>query len=413
MEMINMKFGLTIALAFIFKMSFSQSIEIKNLKKHIGFLASDKLDGRGTSSKGEAASAQYIAAEFKKMKLLPKGNKGYFHEFTFKKANDIHGMDTVGAVRRNSKNVVGYLDNGAENTIVIGAHYDHLGLAEDGSSLDANPKGKIHNGADDNASGTAGVIELARYFSTNKVKEKYNFLFTCFSGEELGLIGSKKLIESNVFNWIKVNYMINMDMVGRLNDSTNKLLVYGIGTAKEWGTVFQNVKSDFKFIYDSSGVGPSDHTSFYLKDMPVLHFFTGQHMDYHKPSDDIEKINFVGEQKVLQYIVGIVEASNDISRLTFQKTRTTMNDKVSFKVTLGVMPDYAFEGPGMRVDGVTDGKPAFKAGLQKGDVILRMDDKEIKDVMTYTKLLSTYKKGDKANLKIKRAETELNLEATF
>jgi hypothetical protein len=408
-----MKSLLTVALTFIFNMTMAQSIDIKNLKTHIGFLASDKLDGRGTSSKGEEASAQYIASKFKEINLLPNGNNGFFHEFTFKKAIDIHGMDTNAAVRRNSKNVIGYLDNGAENTIVIGAHYDHLGLAEDGSSLDANPKGKIHNGADDNASGTAGVIELARYFATNNVKEKFNFLFTCFSGEELGLIGSKKLVESKVFDWSKVNYMVNMDMVGRLNDSTNKLLVYGIGTAKEWGTIFQNVKSNFKFIYDSSGVGPSDHTSFYLKDMPVLHFFTGQHMDYHKPSDDIEKINFIGERKVLEYIVGIVEASNDMPRLTFQKTKSTMNDKVTFKVTLGVMPDYAFEGPGMRIDGVTDGKPAFKAGLQKGDVILKMDDKEIKDVMTYTKLLSTYKKGDKAKLKVKRIETELNLEATF
>jgi hypothetical protein len=408
-----MKSLLTVALTFIFNMTMAQSIDIKNLKTHIGFLASDKLDGRGTSSKGEEASAQYIASKFKEINLLPNGNNGFFHEFTFKKAIDIHGIDTNAAVRRNSKNVIGYLDNGAENTIVIGAHYDHLGLAEDGSSLDANPKGKIHNGADDNASGTAGVIELARYFATNNVKEKFNFLFTCFSGEELGLIGSKKLVESKVFDWSKVNYMVNMDMVGRLNDSTNKLLVYGIGTAKEWGTIFQNVNSDFKFIYDSSGVGPSDHTSFYLKDMPVLHFFTGQHMDYHKPSDDIEKINFIGERKVLEYIVGIVEASNDMPRLTFQKTKSTMNDKVTFKVTLGVMPDYAFEGPGMRIDGVTDGKPAFKAGLQKGDVILKMDDKEIKDVMTYTKLLSTYKKGDKAKLKVKRIEMELNLEATF
>ncbi len=388
-------------------------MSIKKLKKHITYLASDGLNGRGTSSEGEAASAQYIAKAFKKMNLLPKGNKGFFHEFTFKKSNDIHGLDTTSGDKRNSKNVVGFLDNGAEKTIVIGAHYDHLGLAEDGSSLDANPKGKIHNGADDNASGTAGVIELARYFSMNKAKEKYNFLFTCFSGEELGLIGSKKLVESKIFDWSKVNYMINMDMVGRLNDSTNKLLVYGIGTAKEWGSIFQKVKSDFKFIYDSSGVGPSDHTSFYLKDMSVLHFFTGQHMDYHKPSDDIEKINFVGEQKVLNYIIGIVEATDAMPSLTFQKTKSTMNDKVSFKVTLGVMPDYAFEGPGMRIDGVTDGKPAFKAGLLKGDVILKMDDKEIKDVMTYTKLLSSYKKGDKALLKVKRAETELNLEAIF
>lgn len=152
---------------------------------------------------------------------------------------------------------------------------------------------------------------------------------------------------------------------------------------------------------------------FYLKDLPVLHFFTGQHMDYHKPSDDIEKINFKGEQKVLNYIIGIVEATNQLPSLTFQKTKTASNDKVSFKVTLGVMPDYAFEGPGMRIDGVTDGKPAYKAGLQKGDVILKLDDKDIKDVMTYTKLLSTYKKGDKAVLKVKRLDQELNLEATF
>jgi Zn-dependent M28 family amino/carboxypeptidase len=175
-----------------------------------------------------------------------------------------------------------------------------------GSSLDANPKEKIHNGADDNASGVAGVIELARYFASNNKTENTNFLFACFSGEELGLIGSKFLTENSPVDNGSVTYMINMDMIGRLDPQSRALMIHGTGTSPVWEPLLKKLSPKFSIKTDSSGTGPSDHTSFYLKDIPVLHFFTGAHSDYHKPSDDFEKINYAGEADVLKLIAQII-----------------------------------------------------------------------------------------------------------
>ncbi|HYG49686.1 MAG TPA: M20/M25/M40 family metallo-hydrolase, partial [Flavobacteriales bacterium] len=295
----------------------------KNIKTHIGFLASDKLEGRGTGSKGEQAAAEYLAKEFKKLKLIPKGdNQTYFHAFDFTHSNNPHDTSTAGKEKRSGKNVAAYLDNGAKNTIVIGAHFDHLGLGHDHNSLDANPTGKIHNGADDNASGTAGVLELARYYCTNKITEKHNFLFLCFSGEELGLYGSKKYCENPTIDLSTVNCMINMDMIGRLNDSTKKLIVYGVGTAPDFVPLIDGLTTPLSIKKDSAGVGPSDQTSFYLKNIPVLHFFTGQHSDYHKPSDDVEKINVKGEVQVLECIRQVIDAIDAKPKLAFLQTKT-------------------------------------------------------------------------------------------
>jgi len=180
--------------------------------------------------------------------------------FTFKRTANPH--DTAGGKgpEITGYNVLGYLDNKAPYTVIIGAHYDHLGLGHDHNSLDANPEGKIHNGADDNASGTAGVIELARYFTKNKRTEAFNILFMCFSGEELGLLGSKKWCEQPDLNLVDINYMINMDMIGRLNDSTQKLIVYGVGTAPNWVSLLESVKGPLSLKLDSAGIGPSDQT---------------------------------------------------------------------------------------------------------------------------------------------------------
>lgn len=391
---------------------FSQNISTNNLKTDINFLASDFLKGRGTGSAEEAAAANYIAATFKKLKLTPRGNKGYMYEFTFKTPATPH--DTIGSGdQRKSKDVVAFLNNHAPATIVIGAHYDHLGLGQDHNSLDANPEGKIHNGADDNASGTAGVLELARYFSTNNKKEKYNFLFICFSGEELGLIGSKKWCEKPTLKLDSINYMINMDMIGRLNDSTKKLIIYGVGTSPAWVPLIDKMQSDLSIKKDSSGIGPSDQTSFYLKNIPVLHFFTGQHSDYHKPSDDANKINYEGEKKVLEYIAKLVEQTEAMPKLTFTATKAPDTKSTSFKVTMGVMPDYAFEGKGMRIDGVTEGKPAFKAGIKQGDIVIQLGDDAVDSVMTYMKALAKYKKGDTAKVKVLRGKEELEMSITF
>ncbi len=388
-------------------------INVKHIKKDISYLASDKLKGRGTSSAEEKIAATYIASSFKKSGLVPKGNDSYLYNFVFKKNSNPHDTSLVNIPERKGINVIGFLDNSAVNTIVIGAHYDHLGLGYDHNSLDANPEDKIHNGADDNASGTSGVLELAKYFSENNVKENYNFLFICFSGEELGLLGSKKWCDNPTIDLTKINYMINMDMIGRLNDSTKKLLIYGVGTSPTWVPLLEKTNTYFSIKIDSSGIGPSDQTSFYLKDIPVLHFFTGQHSDYHKPTDDVEKINLAGEKKVLEYIVDLINQTNSLPKLTFAKTASPVSTKSKYKVTLGVMPDYTFEGTGMRIDGVTDNKPAFKAGIKTGDIIIELGGQKINNVQDYMKALSGFNKGDKTIVGVKRGNENLSLALEF
>jgi len=404
-------------IAFLICISFStisiaQTIKPESIKKHITYLASDELKGRGTSSPEEVLAANYIAKQFKAAGLS-NFNNSYLKSFKYKYNPNKHDTSTKDLKENSANNVVGYLNNKAPYTIVIGAHYDHLGLGHDHNSMDANPEGKIHNGADDNASGTTGVIELANYFSNNKKTEPFNILFVCFSGEELGLLGSKKYCENSDIDLKTVNYMINMDMIGRLNDSTKKVLVYGVGTSPVWVPLLDSIKSEFKIIKDSSGIGPSDQTSFYLKDIPVLHFFTGQHSDYHKPSDDVEKVNYKGEAAVLDYVIATIEKTYRYPKLAFLKTRNPESSKAGFKVSMGIMPDYTYEGEGLHVDGVSDGKPASKAGIQKDDVVVRLGTNKIKNVQDYMKALGNFKKGDTTEVEVMRGGKSVVLAVTF
>ena len=411
----TMKFFLLLGAALLFtgQSLFSQNIDEKKLRQHITFLASDKMKGRGTGTPEERKAAEYLAKQFKKIGLQPKGDDGtYLARFGFKKTTDPHGAHSESDPQVYSQNVVGYIDNGAPYTIIIGAHYDHLGLGHDHNSLDANPDGKIHNGADDNASGTAGVIELARYFQNNGIKEQHNFLFLCFSGEELGLVGSKRYTEYPTIDLTKASFMLNMDMIGRLN-AEKKLVVGGVGTAPDFVPTLNSVKGDFSFKFDSAGVGPSDHTSFYLKNMPVLFFFTGQHSDYHKPSDDTDKINFAGEKQVLDLAVRVIESLDKQPKLTFQETKASADNTPRFTVTLGIMPDYVYEGEGLHVDGVTEGKPASKGGVMKGDVIIELGSTTVKDINDYMKALAMFKKGDSTTVKVRRKTEEKVLPITF
>jgi hypothetical protein len=383
-------------------------IDAKKINEHISFLASDALEGRGTGTVGEQKANAYIEKVFSKLKLQPKGSNGYDQAFEFKRGT--HGTGEAGT----AENIIGYIDNGAPQTIIIGAHYDHLGLGHDNNSLDANPKGKIHNGADDNASGVAGVLELARYFQTNKRKENSNFLFICFSGEELGLYGSKYFTEHPTIDLATANYMLNMDMIGRL-ETGKGLAVSGSGTSPVWEPLLKQLSTaELPIKTDSSGTGPSDHTSFYLKNIPVLHFFTGSHSDYHKPSDDVEKINLEGEVAVLNVMVKLIEALDTQPKLAFLKTKSkAMGSARAFKVTMGVMPSYTANEEGLLVDGVTDGKPAQKGGIEAGDLIIQMGDLPIKDIANYMDALSKFEKGQTIPVKVKRKGEIKTLSVTF
>jgi aminopeptidase YwaD len=317
--------------------------------------------------------------------------------------------------KRTGTNVAGFIDNGAATTIIIGAHYDHLGYGEDHNSLYTGQPAMIHNGADDNASGTAALLELPALLKSTAYKNN-NYLFIAFSGEELGLFGSKYFTENATVDLGAANYMINMDMVGRLNDSSKALTVGGYGTSPLWGEILPALNSSsLTMKFDSSGTGPSDHTSFYRKNIPVLFFFTGTHGDYHKPGDDAEKINFKGEVAVLKLIYNIVGALDGRGKLAFTKTRenSSASSSTRFKVSLGVMPDYTFSGGGVRIDGVSEGKLAQKIGLQAGDVLLQLDDAKISSVENYMQVLSKYSKGDPAKLTIKRGDKEMKFDITF
>jgi len=397
-------------LLLIVPVKLNAQVDVVELKRHIKILAADSMQGRGTGSEGERMAAAYIESQFRKIALEPAGDgKGYLQAFPFK--GGVHGTGIEGT----AQNVIGYIDNHAFTTVIIGAHYDHLGLGENGSSLDANPQGKIHNGADDNASGVAGLIVLANYFQKNKAREKSNFLFIAFSGEELGLFGSKFFTEHPTVNLSDVNYMINMDMIGRLDSKTKILSVSGTGTTPVWENEMKSLsKGEIKIKTDSSGVGPSDHTSFYLKDIPVLHFFTGSHSDYHKPSDDWEKINFAGEKQVLDVIIRLTQDLDPFPKLTFTATKNkSMGSARSFKVTMGLMPSYTSSDEGLKVDGVTDGKPAQKAGIIAGDLIVQIGELPIKDIQAYMEALGKFEKGQTVPVKVKRNNELLTVTVTF
>lgn len=386
-------------------------INDSNLKAHIKYLASDELEGRLTGSIGEEKAANYIATEFRKLGLKPY-DKNYTQKFNYKVRLNPHDSTSVKA--NHGMNVIGVLDNKAKKTIVIGAHYDHLGKNEHNHSTKPNSHGEIHNGADDNASGVSGVLELARILAQNKTKEKVNYVFALFSGEEDGLIGSKFMAETLKDKFPNVVAMINMDMIGRLNENKG-LVVGGVGTSPIFEKIIEkNKPAGFNVTLENTGIGPSDHTSFYLKDIPVLFFFTGTHMDYHKPSDDEDKINYYGVRAIVDYIFRVTNELSNTNEIPFTKTKVEAGKKVpTYKVTLGIMPDYTDYGDGLHIDGVTDDRPAAKAGILSGDILTQIGDCKIKEVYSYMDCLSKLKVGDEREVTVIRKGEELKLKVIF
>ena len=402
---------------FVFLLSCGEEIKYENnIKADLMFLADDKLEGRKTGTKGEKLAAEYISERFEKLNLSDKGTENYFQDFYFSNSTNPHEEiefnKTEDKNEIHARNVVGFLDNGGENTIVIGAHYDHLGYGEE-SSLYFGDDVLIHNGADDNASGTSLLLDLANRLAAKNLKS--NYLFIAFSGEEMGLLGSNYFLKNPTVSKDEINYMINMDMVGRLNEE-NKLSVSGVGSAKIFKQIINSNNSQFNLVEfgSSSGFGSSDHASFYYEDIPVLSFFTGQHEDYHKPSDDSDKINFEGIEKISDYIEDIIEELDSAEKLDFIKAEEAKNATPRFKVGLGVMPDYLYDEGGMKISAITsDEKPAGKAGLQKNDIVIKMGDINVIDMMSYMNALSTFKEGDITIIQIKREGKILDFTIKF
>ncbi len=323
-------------------------------------------------------------------------------------------------IREKTANVIGYL-KGTDPTlkdevIVVGAHMDHLGYGGPGSGSLSPDAHEIHNGADDNASGSAALLELEQAFAGEQKSLKRTFVFVAFSGEEVGTLGSSHYVNHPIFPLEKTIAMVNMDMVGRLEGKT--LTVYGTGTSPHWNELLAiyNKDSVFTLKLIPDGIGPSDHTQFYSKDIPVLFFFTGSHNDYHKPSDDWEKVNYPGEEKITRYIYNIVKTlDGDAVRPAFTRTASTSmgagGDSRGFNVTLGVVPDYGEGKDGMKIGSIRSGGPAEKAGLKAGDLIVMMAGKKILNIYDYMGVLGDLKAGDEAEIEVVRDGKSMKVKA--
>lgn len=296
----------------------------------------------------------------------------------------------------------------ADEYIVIGGHYDHIGWGETGSLYRGNEK-QIHNGADDNASGTAAVLELAEKFSFLK-NNKRSIIFAAFAGEELGLLGSSYFVKNLPVPSDKIIAMLNFDMVGRLNDEKN-LVVSGAGTSTVWKNLLNDENKDFNFklSLNDDGYGGSDHSSFYSQKIPVLFFFTGLHDDYHRPTDDPEKINAAGQEQVVNYAYNIAyKIVNEEKKPDYVNVPRKDSGR-GFKVYVGTIPDYTAQANGFRISGVNEGSPAQKAGLKEGDIITNFGGKKVGDIYDYTKALGDFSPGQEIDIEIMRDGKPLKL----
>jgi hypothetical protein len=322
---------------------------------------------------------------------------------------DLPAMNVIGVLKGSDPDL-------RNQAIVLGAHYDHLGRGGEGSL--APREGEVHHGADDNASGVAGLLELARIFSAQRGKLRRSIVFVAFSGEEEGLIGSNFYVNNPAWPLAQTVAMVNMDMIGRMRD--RKLIVGGVGTAKEWRDLVDTAnraggdQTRFALTLNEDGFGPSDHSSFYAKQVPVLFLFTGTHDDYHKPSDTADKINYEGEVRIVDFVAGLVrnlDKSNVRPSYTVAKSESA-GRATGFRVYLGTIPNYAESSDGLRLDGVREDSPAAKAGLKAGDRIVKLAGREVKNVYDYTYALGEMKAGTEYEIEIVRGTDPLRLKIT-
>lgn len=328
----------------------------------------------------------------------------------------VHQQTELQRLRSNTYNVIGLLE-AAENkpdtkTIIIGAHYDHLGHGGTNSLAQSKEgQNQIHNGADDNASGTAGLIELAEYFAANKKSLKFNLVFIAFSGEELGLIGSSYYVKNPKVPLNQTAVMINMDMIGRLRK--NNLVVLGTGSSPQWHDLLETANADIGLTLknNDTGFAPSDQSVFYARKTPVLQFFTGVHSEYHTPEDDWQKINADGQVKILNVITNLLwNINNNKLQIAYSSVKGDSADRPTrFNVYLGTIPDYSDESEGMKLMGVKENGPAEKAGIKGGDIIIKLGSKSIKNIYDYVYALSEMEANMPTEIVVLREGKQINL----
>jgi hypothetical protein len=380
--------------------------------RDIVYLADDRLEGRGTGTAGNDSAAAWLGRRHAELGLKalvndtarvecraaqpPAGCAGYLQRFVARGAELAHAGQTAGVSTQNVVAMVAGRDPVlAREYVVIGAHFDHLGRSP-ASALDPGAGAAIRNGADDNASGTAALLELARMFTAQPARR--SIVFAHFSGEELGLLGSQHFVERAPVAVGDITAMVNFDMIGRLQN--DRLIVYGVGTARELPALLDsaNVEPKLRISEVQDGFGPSDHASFYAKGIPVLHFFTGTHEDYHRATDDADKINAVGEARIVALAERIVRSIADRpARLQVVRVAgpAVAPRREGSNVYLGTIPDMSGgDVPGLKLTGVRPGSPADKGGLAAGDVIVELGGKEVKDLYTYSDALYGHKPGE-------------------
>ncbi len=397
--------------------------------RDIRYLASDALEGRRTGTPGNDSAAAFIARRFASLGLraLPSGTAGcgdhdgrkcvaeYEQPFVAKSVAAAHAGLPSELPTQNVMALIRGTDPALRGEyLVIGAHFDHLGRSTFGA-LDPETPNIIHNGADDNASGTVAVMELARMFV--RLPPKRSVIVIAFSGEELGLLGSQYFVDHSPVPLDSVEAMINFDMVGRLRD--DKLIVYGVATATELPAILaaQNVAPAFRISAVGDGFGPSDQSSFYAKNLPVLHFFTDLHEDYHRATDDADKINVAGVARVVLFAERVGRQIADRpGRLTFVHAPASAPaaSRTSSQVYLGSVPDMgASDVPGLRLSGVRTGSPADSAGLKAGDVIVEIEGTAVKDLYSFSDALYAHQPGETVHIVYLRDGRRVTVQVTL
>jgi Peptidase family M28/PDZ domain len=369
----------------------------------INYLAADARDGRGINTPGLDSAAAYLAREFAGLKLVPGGSDGYFQPFMI----DSSAPGVLHTTMRGAhvKNIIGVLPGAgplAGQVIVIGAHYDHLGYDEPGMT-DPQNMGVVHNGADDNASGAAGVVELARRFTQRAPKSRRTIVFMEFTAEEVGDVGSEHYVKHPAFPLDSTVAMLNMDMVGRLRNG--RLIVYGVKTAPQFESLLDSLNATYRFDLHPTGDGwgPSDQASFYAAGIPVLFFFTDLHKDYHAATDDADKINAPGEAKVLDLVHDVAwNLATRPDRPTYVSFPPPKAPAMGNGAWLGSVPDMTESPGGVLLSGVQEGSPAAAAGIQRGDLIVQIGETKIANLYDMANALAAHKPGDVVTIAVMR-----------